>query len=109
MGTTIDVLMQHLIYSKKNTFGRHDSTLERNCLIYYIYTLLKMWMLNMTTIYNLGIYLFKTLSMQKENKKPPEYNSLSSKKKKKKKKKKKPQKKKPPPTKKKKKKKKKKK
>jgi len=37
-----------------------------------------MWMLNMTTIYDLGIYLFKTLSMQKENKKPPEYNSLSS-------------------------------
>jgi len=26
----------------------------------------------------LGIYLFKTLSMQKENKKTPEYNSLSS-------------------------------
>jgi len=39
-----------------------------------------MWMLNMTTICTtLGIYLFKTLSMQKENKKkPPEYNSLSS-------------------------------
>jgi len=38
-----------------------------------------MWMLNMTTICTiLGIYLFKTLSMQKEFKKPPEYNSLSS-------------------------------
>jgi len=35
-----------------------------------------MWMLNMTTIYNFGNLSFN--SMQKENKKTPEYNSLSS-------------------------------
>jgi len=34
-----------------------------------------MWMLNMTTIYNLGIYLFTPC---KKKIKPPEYNSLSS-------------------------------